>query len=66
MRGQIENDIHVRLVEPEIQACAVEVEEPPEVPVTHQVTQFMDGCIVLESMTRHEHHAGDVSSLNEG
>ena len=66
MRCEIENDIHVRLVEPEVQARAIEVEEPSEVPPAHEVAQLMDGRVVLEGVARHEHHAGDVGRLDEG
>jgi hypothetical protein len=65
VRSKVENDIYVALVKPQVQACAIKVEEPPKVAPLHEVTQLMDGCVVLESVAWHEHHADGVSGLDE-
>jgi len=54
-----------RLVEPEIQPRAVKVEEPSEVPAAHQVTQLVDGRVVLEGVPGHEYHPGGRRGIDE-
>lgn len=65
MGGQIENYIHVCLVEPEIQARAVKVEEPSKVTSAYEVTQLMDGRVVLEGVAGHENDAGGRGGIDE-
>jgi hypothetical protein len=65
MGGQIENDVHVRLVKPEIQARAIKVEEPPEVTFAHEVMQLVDRRVVLEGMAGHKDHAGGRRGIDE-
>ena len=65
MRCKVENDIHVGLVEPEVQTCAIKVEQLPEVTPLHEITQLMHGRVMLEGVAGHEHHAGRVSRLDE-
>src|SRR5579875_3442456 len=64
MRSQIEDDIHVGLVQTQVEACAVEVEKPPEVTSLDELTKLVDGRIVLEGVARHEHHTGRVSRVD--
>ena len=65
MRCKVENDIHIGLVEPEVQACAIKVEQLPEVTAPHEITQLMHGRVVLERVAGHEHHAGRGGRLDE-
>lgn len=66
MRGQIENDIHIRLVETEIEARAVEIERPPKVAPSHKIAKLVDCRVVLEGVSRHEHDADGFSRIDEG
>jgi hypothetical protein len=38
---------------------------PCEVTSAHEITQLMDGCVVLESMARHENHADGLRGFHE-
>lgn len=64
MRRQVEDDIHVRLIEPEIQAGAVKVEEPAQVTSAPEVSQLVYSRVVLESMAGHKHDASGSGGIN--
>ena len=65
MRGQIEDDIHIRLVETEIETRAIEIERPPKVAPPHEITKLMNCCVVLEGVARHKHDADGFSRINK-
>ena len=66
VRGQIEDDVHVRLVKPEIQAGAIKVEKRAELTSADEIPQFVHCCVVLEGVAGHEHDAGRVSRVHQG
>ena len=59
------DDIHVGLVQPQVEAGAVQVEELAELPPAHELAQLVDGRVVLEGVAGHEHHAGRLGRVDQ-
>ena len=66
MRGQIEDDIDIRLVKTEIQARAVKIERPPKLASLNEITKLVDCSVVLEGVSRHEHDTSGFSRIDQG
>ena len=58
MRSEIEDDIDVRLIKPEIQSLAIKIEKLTQLTRADNFPEFVDRGIVLEGVTWHEHDAG--------
>ena len=65
MRGEIEDDINVRLVKPEIKSFTIKIEKLPQLTRAHNFPEFVNRGVVLEGVTWHEHDTGRVGRVDK-
>ncbi|MBB5159899.1 hypothetical protein BJ970_007499 [Saccharopolyspora phatthalungensis] len=65
VRCEVPNDVHIPLVETEVQPRGVDVEHPSQITGVDDLLEFPHGGVVLEGVTGHEHHATLISGVDE-